>query len=133
MNLIKYLIISPHLTPPSLMKKSLFHPTFLAIAIFASVDANHAASVIKADNATALNLSGSWAGGVVPGSGDVAVWNNTVTASRATSLGADLSFQGIRIENPGGSLMSISGSTYTLTLGSSLAIHLPNLGSNLNE
>jgi len=119
MNLIKYLIISPHLTPPPLMKKSLFHPTFLAIAILASVNASQAANIIKADNATALNLAGSWVGGVVPGSGDVAVWNNTVTASRGTSLGADLSFQGIRIENPGGSPMSISGSTYTLTLGSS--------------
>jgi len=82
-----------------------------------------AADRVKANNADALNLPTSWTG-PVPTSADVAVWDHTITANRSTVLGADLSFGGIRIANPGGTatLMTISsstGTTHTLTLGSS--------------
>jgi autotransporter-associated beta strand protein len=102
------------------MRSPSFHPVLLSAAAAFATLANvlNAADLAKADNATALNLAGSWAGGAVPGSNDVAVWNNTVTANRSTALGANLDFKGIRIENPGGTLMTISGAN-TLTLGSS--------------
>ena len=77
----------------------------------------HAADVIKANNTDALNLTTSWSGGSVPGSGDVAVWDSTVTAANSTTLGTAASWQGIRIANPGG-LATINHSTATtLTLG----------------
>jgi hypothetical protein len=34
----------------------------------------HAETINKANNNTALNLTGSWTGGVVPGSSDIAAW-----------------------------------------------------------
>jgi autotransporter-associated beta strand protein len=76
-----------------------------------------AAVVLKANNADNLNLGSSWVGGAVPGSGDVAAWDGTVTAANATALGGDLSWQGIQIANPGGAVTVSSGNV--LTLGAS--------------
>jgi hypothetical protein len=36
---------------------------------------------VKANNTTALNLTGSWVGGVVPTLADIAEWNSTVTGA----------------------------------------------------
>lgn len=81
-----------------------------------------AADVVKANNTTALNATGSWVLGVVPGTGDVAVWDSTVTAANSTLAGGSLSWAGIRIANPGG-LVTVGGATptagTTLTLGTS--------------
>jgi hypothetical protein len=77
----------------------------------------HAADVVKVNNTDALNLGTSWTGGTVPGSGDVAVWDSTVTTANATNLGADLSWQGIRIADPGGAV-TINNTANILTLGS---------------
>jgi autotransporter-associated beta strand protein len=80
----------------------------------------HAADVIKANNTTALNVAGSWVT-AVPSSSDVALWNNTVTAANTSALGGSVSWQGIRIANPGGAsgAVTINGSAgATLTLGS---------------
>ncbi|MBE3096623.1 MAG: autotransporter-associated beta strand repeat-containing protein, partial [Planctomycetes bacterium] len=71
----------------------------------------------KDNNTTNLNLVGSWVGGVVPGAGDVAIWDNTVTAANTTVLGANLSWLGIRILDPGGLVTIYAGNT--LTLGTS--------------
>lgn len=79
----------------------------------------HAADVIKTNNGDALNLASSWSGGVVPGSGDVAVWDSTVTAANSTNLGAAASWQGIRIANPGGLATITHSAAATLTLGTS--------------
>ncbi len=76
-----------------------------------------AASITKADNTTALNDTASWAGGVVPGSGDVAVWDSTVTSANTVALGADLDWQGIQVLDPAGTVTISTGST--LSLGSS--------------
>jgi len=75
-----------------------------------------AAPLSKADNALDLGLAGSWVGGAVPGAGDVAVWDSTVTGPNSVSLGADLSWQGIQITNPSG-MVTINGGN-SLTLGS---------------
>src|SRR5437870_4237945 len=56
----------------------------------------------KANNTTNLNATGSWSGGVVPGSGDIALWDSTVTGANTVSLGANLNFGEIQINNPGG-------------------------------
>jgi fibronectin-binding autotransporter adhesin len=73
--------------------------------------------VVKANDTDNLNLTTSWTGLAVPGSGDVAVWDSTVTAANTTLLGADLGWAGIRIASPVG-LVTISAGN-TLTLGAS--------------
>ena len=69
---------------------------------------------VKADNTNDLDLASSWTVGV-PATTDVATWNNTVTTANTTVLGADLTFGGIAILNPGG-LVTVNGPN-TLTLG----------------
>lgn len=76
-----------------------------------------AGDVAKANDNDNLNLTTSWTGLAVPGSGDVAVWDSTVTAANTTLLGADLGWAGIRIASPVG-LVTISAGN-TLTLGAS--------------
>jgi len=87
-----------------------------------------AQSIIKADNTTALNDAGGWVGGVVPGSGNVAVWDSTVTSANTVALGADLDWQGIRVIDPAGNVTISSGNT--LSLGSG-GIDLLNATANL--
>ncbi|WP_035613150.1 autotransporter-associated beta strand repeat-containing protein [Haloferula sp. BvORR071] len=76
-----------------------------------------AAVIQKANNATDLNLAGSWTGGVVPGSADVASWSSTVTGANSVNLGADLSWTGIQIANPGGAVTVAGANTLTLGTG----------------
>ncbi len=79
-----------------------------------------AIDVLKADNTNLLNLPGSWFLGNVPMSGDVAVWDSTVTANRSQAIGGNLSWQGIRIANAGGTVMTISNTAASvLDIGSS--------------
>lgn len=78
------------------------------------------ADLSRANNSNALNLTGAWVGGVVPGSSDIAVWDSALTTDRANVIGGNLSFGGIKVTNAGGTLHSINASTgFTLTLGSS--------------
>lgn len=56
-------------------------------------------------------------GGVVPGSSDVALWDSTVTTANTVLLGADASWAGIRVVNPGGAPQINAGNT--LSLGAS--------------
>lgn len=76
----------------------------------------HAGDVIKLNNTDNLNLGSSWTGGNPLGTGDVGVWDSTVTGANTTSLGAALSWSGIRIANPGGAIAINAGDS--LTLGS---------------
>ncbi len=75
--------------------------------------AAQAVDINKANNTTALNLGGSWTGGVVPGSGDTAVYS--ALGGLSTALGADLSWQGLVATNNTGN-WTITGAN-TLTLG----------------
>lgn len=69
----------------------------------------------KANNTTALNVAGSWSGGVVPGTSDTPVWNNTVAVANTTnSLGADTTWGGMAVRNPGGLVTINAGNTLTL-------------------
>ncbi len=72
-------------------------------------------NMTKANNATALNVAGSWSGGVLPGTSDTPVWNNTVAAANTTnSLGADTTWGGMAVRNPGGLVTINAGNTLTL-------------------
>ena len=88
-----------------------------SIATAALSSSTWAADRIKQNNTTALNLAGSW--DTLPTSSDIAVWNNTVTGANTAALGADLSWEGIKIVNPGGAVTVTHTAGQTLTLGSS--------------
>jgi autotransporter-associated beta strand protein len=68
----------------------------------------------KANNANTLNVASSWVGGVVPDARYVALWDNTVTAANSVAPGADLSWSGLSITNPGGAVAITGGNTLTL-------------------
>ena len=92
--------------------------TILSTALITLSSSAFAADRIKQDNTTALNDAASW--DVLPGSGDVAVWNSTVTAAATTLYGGNLNWQGIRIANPGGTpTIGASSASLLLTLGTS--------------
>jgi autotransporter-associated beta strand protein len=76
-----------------------------------------AASITNADASVTLNLGGSWVGGIPPGVGDVGVWDHTVQVNTTKTLGASLSWAGIRVADPG-ALITIGTDGNTLTLGS---------------
>ena len=88
-------------TPASSLQHRLTPCWILAAAACAALLAipqtARAADQTKANNTTNLDQTGSWTLGVVPGSGDVGVWDDTVTAANTTVLGSNLSWQGIRI------------------------------------
>lgn len=65
----------------------------------------YAADVTKTNNTDNLILASSWVGGVPPTSSDVALWDSTVTAANSVEIGANTSWAGIRITNPGGAVM----------------------------
>lgn len=73
------------------------------------------AEVVKANNTTTLNAGASWVSGTVPGASNVAVWNNVVAGTNTVGLGANATWGGLRIDNPGGDV-TISGSS-TLAAG----------------
>jgi fibronectin-binding autotransporter adhesin len=79
--------------------------------------AAQAGDVYKEDNASDLNLPGSWESGLVPGIGDIATWDAFVTNSNSTLLGSDLSWEGMQVFDPGGPV-TVSGA-HTLSLGAS--------------
>jgi autotransporter-associated beta strand protein len=88
---------------------------FTALAAGLLVHSGHGATVIKENNATNLDQPDSWIGGVVPGIGDVAQWDSTVTAAQTLSLGSDQSWLGINvITGLGGNLTINSGNSLTL-------------------
>jgi len=94
------------------------------------------APILKANNSTSLNQGTSWVGGTAPGAGNVAVWDSTVTAANTVALGANTSWAGILVTNPGGAVnisagntltlgasgIDLSGATANLTISSSLAL-----------
>ncbi len=97
------------------------------LGVVALASMANAADRIKANNADNLDQTSSWVGGAVPGAGDVAVWDATVTAASSTVLGSDLSWRGIRITDPAGNVTIDGGNA--LTLGSSGIVASDLLGS----
>ncbi len=74
----------------------------------------------KANNNTALQSGASWVSGNAPGSGDMAIWDSTVTtpANCTNTIGAAETWAGITINNPSAPV-NINGTT-TLTLNAGI-------------
>ncbi len=95
-------------------------PLFVLVLFAASGTTALAVDIDKANNTTDLNLGASWVDDVVPGSSDVAVWNDTVTGANITALGGSLSWQGISVTGATETgLVRINGTGIPLTLGTS--------------
>jgi hypothetical protein len=90
----------------------------LLVAATLSTGVTRAVDVQKADNATALNLAGSWVAGP-PTSLDIAVWGPTVTASRTAALGANATWEGIKFNGAVGRQIIGNSAGATLQLGAS--------------
>lgn len=110
--------------------------SLLAVATLVAVNVvapARAGIISKADNNNALNLGTSWVGGTAPRTNDVATWNSALaTASRTTSLGADVAWNGIAISlDPGGNLVFNAGNT--LTLGAAGFESTPNRSVSFNN
>src|SRR5262245_34058687 len=88
---------------PVSFRRALHRVCVGSIALFTGV-ASGQNVITKANNATDLSLSGSWLGGVVPGLTDLARWDATVVGPNNVVLGADLSWNGIQLANPGGTV-----------------------------
>src|SRR5436305_13279199 len=106
-----------------------FRAFVLVLAIFTGLTppltpGADAATRTKANNTNNLNLTTSWTGAVVPGSGDIALWDSNVTGANTVSLGANLNFGEIQITNPGGWVTINSGNTLTLSGVSGVGIDL---------
>jgi len=88
----------------------------LALAALSVHTLSLAGTVYKADNTTTLNTASSWVSSTLPGSGDVATWDSQVSAANTTnSLGANLTWAGLAVVNPGGPVQLNSG--FNLTNG----------------
>ena len=86
-----------------------FRATILSTGLFAFLFlslSTQGADIVKANNASDLNLPASWTGNTLPGANDRALFNSVNTANRTTSLGVDTSWSGI----------ALSGNTKTWTL-----------------
>ena len=93
----------------------------ILLACLAFAGSVQAAEISRANNTNTLNATTAWSGGVVPGSGDLAVWDSAPTTSLSSVVGANLSWSGIRISttNASATLMTIGATTgANLTLGS---------------
>jgi autotransporter-associated beta strand protein len=86
--------------------------TVLAIAALAAPYAW--ADKYKADNTVPLNQAASWVENAVPNSSEFGVWDSTVTAPMTSSLGANMTWGGIKILDPGGPIWLATGNTLTL-------------------
>jgi autotransporter-associated beta strand protein len=61
-----------------------------------------AADVIKQNNDDPLNAGSSWVSGVAPTDADEAVWNSTVAGDNSSALTNAVTWNGIKVTNPGG-------------------------------
>jgi autotransporter-associated beta strand protein len=88
---------------------------FLFCLIFTIIPTKgFADTIVKANNEDDLNLGASWIGATPPAANDIAHWDSTVIAANTTILGADTTWQGILITNPGGLVTINAGNTLTL-------------------
>ena len=93
---------------------------FFATLLCCGLGSAQAQTITNADAAVALNLGGSWVGGNVPTSANVAVWDNTVQVNTNKILGGNLSWAGIQILNPAGTItIQTNSAGNILTLGAS--------------
>jgi autotransporter-associated beta strand protein len=91
------------------------HYSILTVVACAALAATNAwADKYKAYNTIPLNQAASWVENAVPTGTEFGVWGSAVTGSLANSLGANLTWGGIKILNPSGPATLIPGNTLTL-------------------
>ncbi|MBK8094869.1 MAG: autotransporter-associated beta strand repeat-containing protein [Verrucomicrobiaceae bacterium] len=109
-----------------------------AAVVYVSPSAS--ADVTKADNTTALNLGGSYTGGVAPTGTDLLLIDSTLTAARTAALGGNVSVLGIAatsanaltINNTAGATLTIGASGITKSGAGGLTFnHATSLGGNI--
>ena len=85
-----------------------------------------AVDIYKADNSDALNLGSSWEGGTVPAGGTaVAVWDNRISSANTTvPIGGGLSFNSLRVEDPGGDVVITGAQTLRVEGGTLPGVYL---------
>lgn len=85
--------------------------TAAAAFIWAMPGVSAAADITKADNSTDLNTGSSWIGGARPGTGNVALFDSTLSAANSTlSIGAttnNFSAYALRVEDVQGGLLTL--------------------------
>ncbi len=98
-------------TPNVLSRQSLFIAILAACLVCPSLI--QAAIFSKANNTSALNTAGSWVNNAVPGTGDIAQWDNNAATSTTNALGVTTSWGGVRIVNPGATVQIVSNNVLT--------------------
>jgi autotransporter-associated beta strand protein len=64
----------------------------------------NAAEIVKENNTTNMALTGSWVGGIVPGTGDIALFNDVFASTASVGTGGLLKWSGFKVigaNNPG--------------------------------
>jgi autotransporter-associated beta strand protein len=108
--------------PQTLSKQALLFGAMLALTGGAmSVQAQ--TPVVKANSYTSLTTGTDWVGNTAPGANNIAIWNNTASTPVTEPLGANTTWEGIRIVNPGGAIVT-SADGNTLTNGAIGAVGL---------
>jgi hypothetical protein len=109
--------------------------------VLLGVSSLFAAELHKANNTTNLNQATSWTENAVPTADDTLVWNATVTGTATNvNVGAGgIAIAGLRVENPGGTIVTGDGSGVTamvgsagITLNGSANLHLNNVVQTSN-
>ena len=92
-----------------------------ALVVLASAAPASAVSITKSNTVDALNLTTSWAGELVPGGADIAVWDGTESITNAWLLGAATSWDGMQVSNAvaNTATVTINNDGNSLTLGAS--------------
>ena len=91
-------------------------------SVFACLSAT--AQIVKNNNTDPLNTGTSWVGGNPPGANDIAVWNDTLPGANTSPLEAAMTWDGIRVTNPGGPVTIGGTGMLTLDGGSNPDINL---------
>lgn len=103
----------------------------LAVLMAGLTPAIHAAEISKADNLDNLSTAGSWVGGIVPGSSDIAVFDGAVLSAGAiASMDASLALRGIKGV---GAISGVSFDTFGSGLGAAGILTLGTSGLDFSS
>lgn len=114
------------------MTRGLGRWSTVAACVAGLASASLAEVIVKANNTTNLDQTASWVGAKVPGPGDVAQWDYTVTSGATYNLGSGLSWSGIYAADTMSNGFTIAAGN-TLTLGEAGITTVPDKGVTLNN
>ena len=107
--------------------------SILVITLFTTLVAPKAlADKYKTNNIIFLNQAASWTNNAVPDGTEFGVWNAIVTAPNTTNtLGADMTWGGVKISNPGASICINGSNTLTLDGVTNVGVDMGNATRDL--